>query len=168
LEDEQNELKEPREPEPEVERSEANKLVEQAAQDLQDKVTGLEAELAAKTQEISELKKLNETNELNFEGAKAAYAYAVEDYKKLAAGANPLIPPEAISGATIEEVKDSLDRAQKLVSSVQSSLQEGLAKQAQATSVPAGAPARTGLDTSAMSTKEKINYGLEQARKKKE
>jgi hypothetical protein len=96
----------------------------------------------------------------DFEGAKAAYAYAVEDYKRLAASSNPLIPIEAISGATIEEVKESLDRARKLVANVQSSLREG--------AVPAGAPARAGLDISAMSTKEKINYGLEQARKRKD
>jgi hypothetical protein len=164
LADEQNELKEPKEQKSEVEKEKAAELVEQATKDLRDKVTSLEAEVAAKTQELDELKKINELNELNFEGARAAYAYAVEDYKKLAAVSNPLIPAEAISGTTIEEVRDSLERASRLVAGVQ----EALAKQAQASSVPAGAPVRAGLDTSAMSTKEKINYGLEQARKRKE
>jgi HPt (histidine-containing phosphotransfer) domain-containing protein len=164
LADEQNELKEPKEQKSEVEKEKAAELVEQATKDLRDKVTSLEAEVAAKTQELDELKKINELNELNFEGARAAYAYAVEDYKKLAAVSNPLIPAEAISGTTIEEVRDSLERASRLVAGVQ----EALTKQAQASSVPAGAPVRAGLDTSAMSTKEKINYGLEQARKRKE
>lgn len=161
---EHNEGKELKEQESEAEKAKATELVEQATKDLQAKVTSLEADAASRTQEINELKKLNELNELNFEGAKAAYAYAVEDYKKLVASSNPLVPTEAIAGTTIEEVKDSLDRALKLVASVQ----ESLARQAQASSVPAGAPARTGLDTSAMSAKDKINYGLEQTRKRKE
>jgi hypothetical protein len=57
-----------------------------------------------------------------------------------------------------------MGRANKLVANVQ----ESLSRQAQAASVPAGAPQRTGPDVSTMSTKEKINLGLEQARKKKE
>jgi hypothetical protein len=168
LADEEKEVNEPKQSEPEAGGSETTELVGQAVKDLQGKVTGLETEVASKTQEINELKKINELTESNFEAAKAAFAYAVEDYKKLAASANPLVPADVISGATIEEVKDSLDRALKLVSNVQSSLQEGLTRQAQASAVPAGAPARTGLDASAMTTREKINYGLEQARKKKE
>ena len=143
-------------------------LVQPAGKELQDKVVALESQVEAKAGVITGLEGQLARLSHDFEGAKAAYAYAVEDYKKLAASSNPLIPTEAISGATIEEVKDSLDRALKLVANVQSFLQEGLARQAQASSIPAGAPARAGLDTSAMSTKEKINYGLEQARKKKE
>ncbi len=140
-------------------------LVPTAGNELQDKLAALERQVEAKTGMITGLEgRLARLND-DFEGAKAAYAYAVDDYKKLAAGSNPLIPADVISGTTIEEVKDSLDRALKLVANVQTFLKDG---QAQAPSIPAGAPARTGLDTAAMSTKEKINYGLEQARKKKD
>jgi hypothetical protein len=139
-------------------------LAQPAGQELQEKVAALESQVEAKAGVITGLEGQLAGLSRDFEGAKAAYAYAVEDYKRLAASSNPLIPTEAISGATIEEVKDSLDRAIKLVANVQ----ESLSKQAQASSIPAGAPARGGLDTSAMSTKDKINYGLEQARRKKE
>ena len=139
-------------------------MVHPAATGLENKVASLESQVEAKAGVIIDLEGRLASLSRDFDGAKAAYAYAVEDYKKLAASTNPLIPVEAISGATIEEVRGSLDRALKLVANVQ----ESLVKQAQATSVPAGAPARAGLDTSAMSTKEKINYGLEQARKKRE
>ena len=154
-------------PEPEkIEKHlEANQeMVPPSVKELEEKVAALEGEVEAKTNDVTGLEGRVAVLSQDFEGARAAYAYAVEDYRKLAASANPLVPAEAISGTTIEEVKDSLGRALKLVSSVQ----ESLAKQAQASSVPAGAPARVGLDTSAMSTKEKINYGLEQARRKKE
>lgn len=135
-------------------------MVQTAAGELQDKLAALESQVEAKDGVITGLEGQLAKMSHDFEGAKAAYAYAVEDYKKLAASSNPLIPAEAISGTTIEEVKDSLDRALRLVANVKSLLQEG--------AIPAGAPARAGLDTSAMSTKEKINYGLEQARKRKE
>jgi len=138
--------------------------VQPAGKELQDRVAALESQVEAKAGVITGLEDRLAGLSRDFEGAKAAYAFAVEDYKKLAASSNPLIPVEAISGATVEEVKDSLDRALKLVANVQ----ESLSKQAQASSIPAGAPARAGLDASAMSTKEKISYGLEQAKKRKE
>jgi ABC-type transporter Mla subunit MlaD len=148
----------------EAERTKATGLVEQATAELQGKVTNLEAEVSTKTQDIEALKgQLSEVS-TNFEGAKAAYAYAVEDFKKLASASNPLIPPEVIFGTTVEEVKASLARTNKLVANVQ----ESLAKQAVASVVPAGAPQRTGPNVEGMSTKEKINLGLEQARKQKE
>jgi uncharacterized protein (DUF3084 family) len=145
----------------EVEKAKAQTLVYEATRPLQERISALEAELQAARDE-------RQATSNDLEGAKAAYAYAVEDFKKLAAASNPLLPPEVISGATIEEVKASIEKANKLVANVQSFLQEGLTKQAQQASVPAGAPARTGLDLSSLSTNEKINLGLEQARKKKE
>jgi molecular chaperone GrpE (heat shock protein) len=171
---EQNELKGPNEQDREAGKPKTDKkeesldgnqeMVQTAGKELQDKVAALESQVEVKAGVITGLEGQLARLGHDFEGAKAAYAYAVEDYKKLAASSIPLIPAEAISGATIEEVKDSLDRARKLVANVQ----ESLSKQAQASSIPAGAPARAGLDTSTMSTKDKINYGLEQARKKKE
>jgi hypothetical protein len=160
---------EPEAGKPETEKREGSlggnrELVQPAGKELQDKVAALESQVEVKAGVITGLEGRLASLNRDFEGARAAYVYAVEDYKKLAASSNPLIPAEAISGATIEEVKDSLDRAIKLVANVQ----ESLSKQAQASSIPAGAPARGGLDTSAMSTKDKINYGLEQARRKKE
>jgi multidrug resistance efflux pump len=148
----------------EAERQKATELVEQATKPLQVRITELEADLATKTGELEPLKGQLAEASVNFEGAKAAYSYALEDFKKLAASSNPLIPPEVIFGTTVEEVKASLTRANNLVANVQ----ESLAKQAAASAVPAGAPARTGPNVEGMSTKEKINLGLEQARKKKE
>ena len=148
----------------EAEKERATGLVEQATTELQGKVTNLETEVATKTQDIEALKGQLAEASTNFEGAKAAYAYAVEDFKKLAAASNPLIPPEVIFGTTVEEVKASLARTNKLVANVQ----ESLAKKAEASVVPAGAPARTGPNVEGMSTIEKINLGLEQAKRKKE
>ncbi len=148
----------------EGERQRTQSLVAEATRELTERIATLETDLATKTGELEPLKDQLAEASTNFEGAKAAYAYAVEDFKKLAAASNPLIPPEVIFGTTIEEVKVSLERANKLVANVQ----ESLAKQAALSVVPAGAPARTGPNTEGLSTIGKINLGLEQARKKKE
>jgi chromosome segregation ATPase len=155
----------------EAERQRAQGLVAEATGELTERIATLETEAKQKDEQITtystDAQALQEKLDLvnkDFEGAKAAYAYALEDFKKLAASSNPLIPPEVIFGTTVEEVKTSLDRANKLVANVQ----ESLLKQAAASAVPAGAPARTGPNTEGMSTIEKINLGLEQAKKKKE
>jgi hypothetical protein len=154
----------------EAEKTKSSELVAQATAPFQERITALETELAAiptnsgLVLEIEAMKGQLAEASTNFEGAKAAYAYAVEDFKKLAASSNPLIPPEVIFGTTVEEVKASLARTNKLVANVQ----ESLAKQAVASAVPAGAPQRTGPNAEGMSTIEKINLGLEQAKKKKE
>lgn len=148
----------------EAERNKTATQVAEATQALQARITELEGELETKAGVVTGLEDQLLQMANNYEGAKAAYAYAVEDFKKLAVVSNPLIPQEAIYGNSVEEIKASLDRANKLVANVQ----ESLSKQAATAQVPAGAPQRTGPDVSAMSTKEKINLGLEQARKKKE
>lgn len=141
----------------EAERAKADQLVAEAKKPLQDKVTSLEAQIETKTADIEALK-------AESEGAKAAYAYAVDDFKKLAAASNPLFPPEAIYGTTIEDIKASAERANALVEKVRTHLQS----QPAAAQVPAGAPARSGPETSSLSTAEKINLGLERAKRKKE
>ena len=152
----------------EAERSRAAVLVAEATQPLQERITSLEAEVAAKTQamETMTLDLTHATGEL--EGVKAAYAYAVEDYKKLVLQTNPMFTPEIIGGETIEDIKTSVGKATALVGKVKENLEAQASALAQLNVVPAGAPARAPIDLSTLSTKEKINLGLEQARKKKE
>ena len=145
----------------EAERTKTTELVAEATKPFQLRITALENTMAEQQIELNA--KVEE-----IEGAKAAYAYAVEDYKKLVLTTNPLFTIDIIGGDTIDAVKTSVEKAGFLVNKVK----EGLESQAQAlagqTTVPAGAPARTGQDTSTMTTKEKITLGLEQAKKKKE
>ena len=148
----------------EAEKAKTTEAVAQAVQPYQERVTTLENTIAGQQVELNEKVGKLETLQGDFEGAKAAYAYAVEDFRKLAATAHPLVPPEAIYGTTVEEIKVSLERANKLVVNVQ----EAIAKQNATAQVPAGAPERSGPNTEGMSTKEKITAGLEQAKKKKE
>jgi hypothetical protein len=145
----------------EAEKTKTQEAVAQATAPFQERITALENTVAGQQTELTA--KVEE-----FEGAKAAYAYAVEDYKKLVLQANPLFTADIIGGDTIDAVKTSIEKAGVLVGRVK----EGLEAQAKAlaglTTVPAGAPARSAQSTEGLSTIEKINLGLEQAKKKKE
>ena len=78
---------------------------------------------------------------------------AVSRYRDQVLAANPEVPAELVSGDTVEQVDASLEQARALVDNV---------KQHLADRVPAGAPARRGIDTSSMSPGDKITYGLKQ------
>jgi len=82
--------------------------------------------------------------------------------------ANPLFTPDIIWGTTIEELKNSMEKASLFVSKVKEGLEAQAVANAAAIVVPAGAPVLTGPNTETLSTKEKINLGLEQARRKKD
>lgn len=152
----------------EAEKAKSQELVAEATRDLQEKVTSLEAGLAARTGELETLQAERQAAGAELEGAKAAYAYAVEDYRRLVLQANPMFTPDIIGGDTIEEVKASVEKANALVGKVREGIEAQAAALSQLSAVPAGAPARSGQSTEGLSTKEKINLGLEQARKKKE
>jgi hypothetical protein len=138
----------------EAEKQKASRLVEEATKPLLERITTLETDLAARTGEINELKELNKL--------------AVEDYRKLVLQTNPLFTPDIIEGDTIDAVKASVEKAGVLVSKVKEGLEAQAAALSQLNTVPAGAPARGHINTEGLSAKEKINLGLEQARKRKE
>ena len=152
----------------EAEKQKAQTMVTEATQALTEKVATLETDLTAKTGELETIQGQLAEASANFEGAKAAYAYAVEDYKKLVLQTNPLFTPDIIGGDTIDAVKTSVEKAGVLVGKVKEGLEAQAAALSQLSVVPAGAPARSATNTEGLSTKEKINLGLEQARKKKE
>jgi len=81
---------------------------------------------------------------------------AVSAYKTAVAQANPGVPGELITGDTIEVIDQSLESAKTLVAQVRTTIEAEIA----AGKVPAGAPARTPPDLSALSPREKIQYAI--------
>ena len=145
----------------EAEKAKSQEAVATATQELTQRVASLEADLAAKGTQIGELTTQAEGQSQELTIAKGVLESAVGAYKDVVLKANPLIPTDLIQGLTIDEVSASLEKATALVGQIK----EGLEKQGSAEKIPPGAPQRTPPDMSAMSTKEKINYGLDQARK---
>ena len=120
------------------------------------KVTALEQVIATRDSDIVTLKQTASESDVIASEAKQSLANAVSAYKKAAAQANPAIPAEIITGDTIEAVDQSLESAKALVDQVRQSL----AAETAAGKVPAGAPARTPPDLSALSPREKIQYAV--------
>ena len=108
-------------------------------------------ETQAREQEVAVLSERTQALETQARGA-------AQRYRELALHQSPELPQELVTGETVEEVEQAVQRARETVSKVRGHLES----QAQAGRVPVGAPARSGPDLSGMSAEEKIQYGLEQ------
>ncbi|MDP2725908.1 MAG: hypothetical protein Q8P59_00050 [Dehalococcoidia bacterium] len=111
--------------------------------DLQSQSDRLRHQLAQREEEVQSLR--NSLQE------------AAIKYRQALLTAYPVIPEQLLSGSTVEELEESLERARLAVEKVRQKLEEGMAR---SLSVPAGAPVRRSPDLSALSPREKIVYGL--------
>jgi uncharacterized protein YoxC len=136
-------------------------------QELQDKaaaVSVLEATVSERDTAIATLTAEKETlgasikaeTQRTIDDYTDSYNLAVAAYKKAVAQANPGMPVELIMGDTIEAIDQSLVSSKALVDQVRAAIEAEIA----AGRVPAGAPARTPPDLSALSPREKINYAI--------
>ena len=131
--------------------------------EVQGQLTALTESVAGKDEKL----KAGETGEATLreeiggltarlEAATGELTSAVGSYKALVLEANPAVPGELVTGESIEEISGSLEKARGIVGKVK----EGLAVEAKAVTVPAGAPARTEPDLESLSSTEKIKYAI--------
>ncbi len=128
---------------------------EQAEHELSDdRASRLEEALTASARELEAQRRLTRS--------------AVDRYREAALAAEPELPPELVRGETLEEIEGSLGEARAAVAQIRERLGATPASGSVAGTAgggrgfPVGAPARGGVETGAMSTAEKIAYGLEQ------
>ncbi|HEX74267.1 MAG TPA: hypothetical protein G4N93_03875 [Dehalococcoidia bacterium] len=122
----------------------------------EDTITQLEQAVASKDSDILILKQAASDSDVIASEAKQSLANAVSSYKTTLSQANPAIPVHLITGDTIEAIDESLVSAQTMVDQVRTTIEAEIA----AGRVPAGAPARTPPDLSALSPREKIQYAI--------
>ena len=79
-------------------------------------------------------------------------------YREALLAAAPEVPPDLVTGDTLEAIDASLAAARRTVAVVQQRLNAA----GSPARVPAGAPARSGPDLRSLSPKEKIAFGLSQ------
>ena len=122
-------------------------------EELEGLIAEKDKELAAKDSCISELEqRLTELNN--------RLSQVVSSYRALVIKSNPGVPEELITGDSIEAIGKSLADAQNLINKVRKEVEAEIA----GTRVPAGAPQRTLVDLSALSTREKIQYAISERR----
>jgi hypothetical protein len=125
------------------------------------------AELAAvtesETQDASAVAAALEATRRELEEQRRLALAAVARYRDAALAAEPDLPPDLVTGATIEEVDASLAAARRTVAQIRERLaEESDSARSFARGFPTGAPARLALSTEGMSAAEKIARGLEQ------
>ncbi len=141
----------------EIPEDESNQIdTVQELEQVRVKVLDLEASLAEKGGEIIRADtRISELEQVVSElGDKLGQA--VSSYRTLAVETNPQVPEELITGATVEEISASLERAINLVSRVKQELEAEIAS----SRIPIGAPERTSINLEALSPREKIEYAI--------
>jgi uncharacterized coiled-coil protein SlyX len=141
-------------PIPEGEEAEENQL--SRISELESLVAQKDQALASANARITELEQALAESEEALTVTNDSLAQAIASYQTMVTKANPEVPEELVSGDSIEAVNRSLEEAKGLISHVK----QGLEAEIQATRVPAGAPQRTPPDLSALSPREKIQYGV--------
>jgi uncharacterized coiled-coil protein SlyX len=123
----------------------------------------LEGLLAQKDEElaradacITELERVVAESAERLDTVSGSLAEAVASYRALVVQSNPEVLEELISGDTVEAINESLREAKTLIGRVR----QGLETEITLARVPSGAPERTSPDLSALSSREKIQYGL--------
>jgi len=149
-----DELNQNQKPDPEgeePEESETTKIaeLERLLAEKDEELVKTDARIAELEQAIAELSE-------KLKAASDSLVEAVASYKATVVQVNPEVPEELISGDSIESINESLGTAKAMVSQVR----QGLEVEIQAAKIPVGAPQRTPTDLSALSPREKIQYGI--------
>lgn len=131
-------------------------LTEDKYNQLTARVASLTASLAAKDSALTEAKKTLDAQAADIASLSTGNQAAVAAFRRLAVSSNPVFTDELITGSTIEEVEASMQRVNDLAAGIKTRLEAELKE----TVIPAGAPERSGPDTSGLSPREKIKAGL--------
>jgi len=134
----------------------AGEAIVQQDRDMAARIAGLEGTLAQRDEELAALKKTAQGLEEKLAASGAALVEAVAGYRTLIVQANPGIAEELIAGESIGALNESLAKAKSLVGKVRKSLEKEISR----TRIPLGAPGRQAPDLSALTPREKINYGI--------
>jgi len=120
------------------------------------RITALEQTVAARDSELAAVRqKVGELQDSLAAAAKET-TDAVAAYRAQVLQANPGMVTDMVVGNTVAAINESLAKAKGIVGRVRQSVVKEMA----AARVPIGSPGRQTTDLSALSPREKINYGI--------
>lgn len=131
---------------------------EARAAHLEETLAQVKTELGSRDAELSELRDNLTAARSEADELRGGLRSAAEKYRQAVLAGRTEVPPDLVSGETVEEVDQQLEAALRMVAQ----LKNHLDAQAQAQRVPAGAPPRRAADTTTLTPTEKISYGLAQ------
>jgi len=121
-------------------------------------IDSLQTSLSAHISETIAAKKAIDQKQADLIALQGSHDSAVTAYRKLLISSNPLFTEELISGATISELDAAAKKTTDLATQVRAKLEADI----KSNTIPAGAPARSGPDTSGLTAREKIYHAVEQ------
>jgi chromosome segregation ATPase len=133
---------------------------EARAAHLEEALGQARTELASRDNELTILRDGLAAARSEAEELRVGLRSAAEKYRQAVLASRAEVPPDLVSGETVEEVDRQLESALRMVAQLKSHLET----QAQAQRVPTGAPARRAPDLAALTPSEKISHGLAQRR----
>ncbi|MBL7166138.1 MAG: hypothetical protein ISS55_06620 [Dehalococcoidales bacterium] len=120
------------------------------------RIVELEETVSDRDSEVASLKKYATELEGMLSASRDSLVEAVSRYRDVVIQASPGVLEELVSGDSIASIDESLRNAKSLIGKVR----EGLEAEVSLARVPAGAPERRLPDLSALSPREKIQYGI--------
>jgi predicted RNase H-like nuclease (RuvC/YqgF family) len=157
MENEQETISEVIEPETEPENpAQDNEALVREIESGKAAIAELKQALATRDGEVAALNQSLEDVKKRLEETGKSLATAVTTYRELVIQTNPGVLAEMVTGDSIEKVNDSLQSARAIMERARREVEAEAAR----VRVPAGAPQRAPQDLSALSAREKIQYGL--------
>jgi chemotaxis protein MotB len=130
---------------------------EAALTDLRRQLDAARAELAQREETLASLQAEVDAVRTGAAEALAQSRQAAQRYREAVLAREPELPGDLVSGETVAEIDEAVERARQTVARVRQHIEA----QAQAQRIPVGAPARSGPDFSGLSAAEKIRAGLQ-------
>ena len=115
-------------------------------------------ERAALQAELEEARSALEKELATRERLETDLATALESCRRALLASAPELPAELVQGGTVAELEAAFSRAKALADRVRQQVESEAALER----IPAGAPPRRGVDSSALSSQQKILLGLRQ------
>ena len=130
--------------------------VELAMEEKDARIVELEAEITQVTETLNGKTVEMEEATTKLSNVSSVLGDAVSKYLEVTRTSNPAVPADIITGDTIEEINQSLDKGRSIVATVKKTIET----EAAAGTVPAGAPERGEVGLEGMTAREKISAGI--------
>ena len=130
--------------------------VELALDEKDARIAQLEADINQVTETLNGKTAEMEEAATRLSNVSSVLTDAVSKYLEVTRTSNPTVPPDIITGNTIEEIDQSIEQGKSIVATVRETIETEVA----AGIVPAGAPVRGEIGLEGMTAREKISAGI--------
>jgi len=127
-----------------------------------EEIAALNERVASLTAENATAAQITAQHKADLIALQGSHDSAVTAYRELIIKSNPLFTPDLIQGATIQELEVAAKKVNDLAAHVRAKIEADI----KSVIIPAGAPERSGPDTSGLTAREKIYHAVTEGKNK--